>query len=514
MDKSRSQYSFLNITTSIGGYFVNTIIGFVCRIIFVRCLSEDYLGINGLLTNILSMLSLAELGIGSAIGYALYKPLAEDDYDKIASLMKFYGNAYKMIGVIIGVVGVALLPFMGIIVHETPNIKENFTIIYLIYLFNTASTYFFSYRTALLMTAQQTYIVSGLSYMQTILQSVLQIIWLLKTKEYYGYLIIQTIGIFIYNIIISKITVKKYPYINQKEIKPISEEERKQLISNVRDLTIYKLSGLLVNSTDNIIITVFDGLSGTGLTSNYTLFTGTLTTLLTQIFSSVSASIGNFNALYNSRKREKMFNNFNMANFELYGWASIGVLCVSSDLVRLCYGAKFVMPITIPVALAINMYMVGMQAAVWTFKNTQGIFRHGRFMQCFTAMLNIVFSIIFGKKWGVFGVLFASAVARGLTNTWYDPYCIYKYGFNSPFRNYIKRYLKFLILELVCAMISFIICSSINLPNIESILAKCIVCTVVFYGISFLLLRKREEMSFIFEKVRFIAQKIVDKHVA
>lgn len=115
------------------------------------------------------------------------------------------------------------------------------------------------------MTAQQTYIVSGLSYMQTILQSVLQIIWLLKTKEYYGYLIIQTIGIFIYNIIISKITVKKYPYINQKEIKPISEEERKQLISNVRDLTIYKLSGLLVNSTDNIIITVFDGLSGTGL---------------------------------------------------------------------------------------------------------------------------------------------------------------------------------------------------------------------------------------------------------
>ena len=220
--------------------------------------------------------------------------------------------------------------------------------------------------------------------------------------------------------------------------------------------------------------------------------------MLTQIFSSVSASIGNFNALYNSRQREKMFNNFNMANFELYGWASIGVLCVSSDLVRLCYGAKFVMPITIPVALAINMYMVGMQAAVWTFKNTQGIFRHGRFMQCFTAMLNIVFSIIFGKKWGVFGVLFASAVARGLTNTWYDPYCIYKYGFNSPFRNYIKRYLKFLILEFVCAMISFIICSSINLPIIESILAKCIVCTVVFYGISFLFLRKREEMSFIF----------------
>ena len=142
MDKSRSQYSFLNITTSIGGYFVNTIIGFVCRIIFVRCLSEDYLGINGLLTNILSMLSLAELGIGSAIGYALYKPLAEDDHDKIASLMKFYGNAYKMIGVIVGVVGVALLPFMGFIVHETPNIKENFTSIYLIYLFNTASTYF------------------------------------------------------------------------------------------------------------------------------------------------------------------------------------------------------------------------------------------------------------------------------------------------------------------------------------------------------------------------------------
>ena len=279
MNKSRSYYSVLNILTGLGGYAVNTIVVFICRIIFVRCLSEDYLGINGLFSNVLSILSLAELGIGSAIGYALYKPLAEHDEEKITSLMHFYSKAYKVIGLVVGFIGILIMPFMNVIIRTAPSIDENLKIIYLLYLFNTASTYFFSYRSALLMTAQQSYLVTGISYIQTILQSVLQIAYLLIFKEYYGYLIIQTIGIFLYNIIISKVAVKKYPYIANKAASPLSKDEKKKITQNVRDLTIYKISSLMVNSTDNIIITFFDGLSSTGLTSNYTLFTGTLTIL-------------------------------------------------------------------------------------------------------------------------------------------------------------------------------------------------------------------------------------------
>lgn len=511
MEKSRTHYSILNISTGIIGYIINTIFGFVCRMIFVRCLASDYLGINGLFTNILTMLSLAELGIGSAIVYALYKPLAEDDQDKIASLVDFYGKAYKTIGIVVGIIGLALLPFLNTIIREQPNIKESISSIYLLYLFNTASTYFFSYRGSLLMAAQQNYIVTGLNYIITICQSIIQIIYLLLTKEYYGYLIIQTIGTFIYNFTISKIAVKKFPYIVKKDIKPLEKVERKSLISNIRDLTLYKISGLLVNSTDNIIITYFNGLSVSGITSNYTLFTNTLTSLLNQIFNGINSSIGNHNALVSNKEKEKMFNNINLINFWLFGWATVGIIIVASDLVGLCFGSDYVMSNEIPIVLAINVYMVGMQNAVWTYKNTLGIFHYGRFMQFGTAILNIIFSILLGKIWGVFGILFASAVARGLTNTWYDPYCVFKYGFNTNPIKYFRKYLKYLIIILIDILMCYIVCSFINLSYFINLILKIIICSLITNIFFILCFKSSTEYKYIKQVLLNILHKLIKK---
>ena len=118
MEKTRTEYSFFNILAGIGGYLLNTIMGFVCRMVFTRCLSADYLGINGLFSNILTMLSLAELGIGSAIVYALYKPLAENDEDKICALVQFYRKAYMVIGIVVAVIGMAMFPFLNFIIQN------------------------------------------------------------------------------------------------------------------------------------------------------------------------------------------------------------------------------------------------------------------------------------------------------------------------------------------------------------------------------------------------------------
>lgn len=140
--RSRTEYSLLNVITGVSGYFFNTLLGFICRIVFVKYLSAEYLGVNGLFTDILLMLSLAELGVGNAIVYALYKPLADEDEEKIASLMSVYAKAYRVIGIIIGIIGVALIPFIKIIIHEQPQISESIYLLYCINLFNTASTYF------------------------------------------------------------------------------------------------------------------------------------------------------------------------------------------------------------------------------------------------------------------------------------------------------------------------------------------------------------------------------------
>lgn len=133
VERSRTEYSILNILTGLGGYFLNTVLGFLCRMVFVRCLAADYLGVNGLFVNVLTFLSLAELGIGNAIVFALYKPLANHDEEKIASLVKFYGKAYQVIGIVVGLVGLCLMPFLNVIIREQPNISES---IYLLYLLN------------------------------------------------------------------------------------------------------------------------------------------------------------------------------------------------------------------------------------------------------------------------------------------------------------------------------------------------------------------------------------------
>ena len=310
--RSRTQNSILNIVTGLGGYVINTILGFVCRIVFIRCLTAEYLGISGLFTNILTMLSLAELGIGNAIVFALYKPLAIKDESKIASLMRYYAKAYRIIGIVVAIFGLCMIPFLGLVIKDPPNIKENLYVIYLIYLFNTSSSYFFSYKSSLIMADQQNYIVTGLNYIITILQSIVQMIYLLLTKEYMGYLIIQTIGILSNNLIISYIANKKYPYIKSKDVSPLKQDEKKSLTSNIKALTIWKLSGLLVNNTDNIIITYFNGLATVGLSSNYTLLSNTLNTLLNQIFNGIGASVGNYNAVESRDKKIELFNFINL----------------------------------------------------------------------------------------------------------------------------------------------------------------------------------------------------------
>ena len=202
-DDSRTANSIKNIITGFTGQAVQMLLGFVSRMVFVRCLSQDYLGVNGLFTNILSMLSLAELGIGTAIVYALYKPLADKDEEKLASLMHVYSIAYRSIGIIVAVFGLCLIPFLKFFIADPPDIQESLVVIYCLYLFNTASSYFFTYKTSILNADQKNYIVVGTSYIVTVIQTVAQIIILLNTRNYLLYLLCQILFGLTYNFIIS-----------------------------------------------------------------------------------------------------------------------------------------------------------------------------------------------------------------------------------------------------------------------------------------------------------------------
>ena len=503
-NRSRTEYTLLNTMAGIGGYAINTVIGFVCRMVFVKCLSADYLGVNGLFANILSILSLAELGIGSAVVYALYKPLATNDEEKIASLVKLYGTAYRIIGLVVALIGLVLMPFLDLIIQDQPAIWESIYLLYAINLFNTASTYFFSYRSSLIIAAQQNYIVAAVNYAVTILQSILQIAILLLTRNYLAYLLIQTVGVFINNVVISYIAVKKFPYIRSKDTKPVPKEERKRIFANVRDLTFYKISGLLVNSTDNILITFFDGLTVTGVASNYTLLVNTLNSLLSLLFNGLTASIGNHNATENKEKQFEMFRFLNMMNFWIFGWGALGIIFCSGDLVELCFGAEYVMGLKIPLVMAANFYTVGMMNAVWTYKHTLGLFRYGRFLQIGTGILNVFFSVVLGQRWGIFGILLATIFARSLTNLWYDPYVIMKHGFSLSPLTYLKRYLQNLGVLLIAGGVCWFSFRFIGGSALARSIVKVILCSLIANVVFLAAFFRTQE----FQKLRQIAENV------
>ena len=225
------------------------------------------------------------------------------------------------------------MSFLKVIIKDQPDIAESIYLLYGINLFNTVITYFYSYRSSLLIAAQQNYIVVGINYLITILQSVIQIIALMYTHNYMAYILIQTIGTLIYNVSVSKAAKNKFPCITRKNVKLLPDDEKRILFENIRDLTFYKISGLLVNSTDNILITFFQGLTTTGIASNYTLLVNTLNSLLGQVFNGLTASIGNHNAIESEEKKYEMFNFMNFMNFWIFGWGTLGIVFCSSKAV-------------------------------------------------------------------------------------------------------------------------------------------------------------------------------------
>ncbi|MBR5427940.1 MAG: oligosaccharide flippase family protein [Clostridia bacterium] len=484
----------LNIIVGIGGYAVNTVLGLVCRVVFTRFLPKAYLGVGGFFADILSMLTVVEMGLGIAIVYALYKPIAENDRARVASLMRFFGKAYRIIGAVTAAAGLCVMPFLRYLVEMPAEITQSVYLLYGIFLFNNASTYFFSYRGSFLLASQQNYIVTGLNYVVTITQSIVQMAFLALTRDYMSYLIIQTVGTALYNVAIYIIARRKYPYIADKNASPLDRETKRSLLRNTRDLLLTRISGLFVNNTDNIIITYFKGLVETGVTSNYTLFISTLTTLFSQVFDGMTASIGNHNALEEGEKRYEMFKFINLSNFWLYSWGAVGIAFVSSDLVRLIFGADYVISPWIPAILAVNFYLVGMQSAVWTYMQTLGIFHYGRLISFVTAGIKIGLSILLGADYGVFGIQLSTAVGRILTDVWYSPWALYKHGFHKKASLYLGRYLIFLAVLAGESGICFALCRLIDINPIVDLVLKFLICSAVPNAMFFLCFRKTADM--------------------
>lgn len=488
----RTRKAFLNISTGAAGVIVSTIVGIACRTVFIKYLNDEYLGLSALFMNLIAILSLAELGIGSAMNYALYKPFAEGDYGKVFGLAKLYKKVYIAIGISILVLSIVILPFVNMIVGESSfTINEVYTV-YILFVVNTVSTYFFAYNSSILTADQRGYLVSGISTISLVLQSTIQIIMLIMGFGYYYYLIIQILSTLFYGFAIKFIYRRRYNTLKEQNVATLTRDDRSEIISNVKSIIVIKVSGMLVNSTDNFFINYFENVIITGYYSNYYLLITMLGTILMQLFTGVTASLGNLNAVAESNAKYEIFKKLHLVTSWLFSWFGLGFIFVANDVIKVWIGDNYILEQMILVAVGVNFLSGGFMNLIWTFKNTLGIFREGRYIIVVTAILNLSFSFLFGSWWGIQGILFATFFARLLTNLWYEPYLVFSIGFELKLWYYWKIMFKSLVVTILTSIVIAVIMPLVKLEPFMTVVVKIIICSFVS-NLSFLIAYFRTE---------------------
>ena len=458
---SRISKSIKNVTYAFVGQIFALIISFFSRIIFIKILGAEYLGINGLFTNILTMLSLAELGIGEAITFSLYKPLKEKNIKNCTMLMQLYKKVYYIIGIVIFLIGILFTPFLEYFIGEMPDIS-NIYFIFILFVINSSVSYFFSYKRNLIIADQNRYIATLYRYSIYFIMNVFQIIYLLLFNDYIGFLLIQIISTIVENLLISKKANKMYPYLKNKEKIRLNEEYKKTIKNNTKAMMMHKVGSAIVISTDNILLSKLVNLVAVGIYSNYYLVINALHTIFSQIFTSLTASVGNLCVSEKKEKQESIFKKTNFLNFWIYSIATTSLICLFNHLIILWVGEKYLFDFYTVCLLGINFYITGMRKSVSVFREASGLFYIDRWKAIVEAIVNLVFSVIFALKFGAFGVFLGTFISSITVCVWVEPFVLYKYGFNKNFKYYVFKYLEYIIVTLINTILTFFVLKIFN----------------------------------------------------
>lgn len=434
-----------SMQTAVAGIVYQIIVlfcSFIGRTVFIHTLGSEYLGVNGLFSNILTILSLAELGFGTAINFCLYKPLADNDEKKIAALMNYYKKIYNTIAAIVFVIGLSLTPFLEYLVKGNSDIPH-IQFYYILILMRTAVSYCFVYKMALFNANQQGYLVTNYGIFTYVLQFLLQNIFLITTHDFSLYLLASIICTLLNNILISCKADRTYPFVNSNE--QLTRSEKKDIFRSVKSLFVYRIGGVLLNGTDNILISVIVGVSSVGIYSNYLMVINSVKGFITILFRSVQASIGNLSVSESREKQLNLFNVMDFVAFVLYGGCTICFWALLNEFILVWIGSKYLFNDIIVAIIVMNFYIPGTLEITTMYRDAIGLFNKTKYVYLCTSLLNLVFSLVLGRLFGLAGILSGTIIARLLTNFVYEPYVL----FNNHFKCSCKKYFVRQVLQLI-----------------------------------------------------------------
>lgn len=487
------------------------IIGFIAQKVFISYLGDEYLGINGLFTNIISMLSITELGLSTAIIYSLYEPIAKKQIDKIKGLMYFYKKSYTLVSITILIIGLLLIPFLKYIITSRV-VDIEIIIIYILFILDTFFSYFISYKRSIVIANQENYIINIIHIGQLLLLNLLQIIVLIITRNYYLYLVLKIVFRLIENVVIIKYVNKKYPYLKAIDKEHLDDKDKKSIFSNIKALFFHKIGGFIVLGTDNILISKFFGLIKVGMYSNYYMIIHAVNVLFNQIFTSITSSIGNLIVDKNYSKNYEVYKKIKFLNNWLSIFASTAILLIINPFITIWLGEKYLFDDFILIAIIIGFYFQITRTSISIFKEAAGIFYVDRFIPVLEALINIVCSIALAKLFGLAGIFLGAIISNLLLHLYSYPKYVYTKIFKQSYLNYYKEFTKNFIILIFCLLSSYLIAKLYVFDNIYiEIIKNCLISITIPNIILLLLFRKKEEFRYYIYLVKNLTK--LKKHI-
>ncbi len=446
MDKKRG---ILNVSISIIFKLVILVVSIVTRRFLIRYVGNEANGLDSLYTSIVGVLSIAELGIGTAIVFCMYRPIVEGDTDKVSALYGLFKRVYLIIGGIIAVCGCLVMPLLPYLAKDYQAMDVNLYLTFGLMLISVVLTYAFSAKISLINAYKNNYITTTINSGGQLLQYGLQIIVLLCTQSFVWYLVCRIIAVAVQWGVTEVVAYIKYKTVIKNK-RAIDSDTKKEVTKNVKAMFMHKIGGVLVNTADSIIISAFIGVVILGKYTNYTVIMTAMTGTITLFFTPLTSVIGHMCVEENKEQIQKYYNFFYVFNYILGLIFFLGYYSVIDNLVTICFGGNLEMAKSISLVITVNYFIQFMRQSTLLFKDATGMFYYDRWKPLIEGVLNIglsigfvyLFEYLWGAEFAVVGVIAATVVTNLTICHIVEPYVLYKHALQTSVKPYyIRNYL-------------------------------------------------------------------------
>lgn len=466
---------------------------FLMRTAMIYLMGVQYLGLNSLFTSVLHVLNLAELGVGSAMIYSMYRPIAEDDEEAICALMKLYRTYYRIIGLVIAIVGCLLTPFIPRLISGDVPDDINVFILYLLNLGATVLSYWlFAYKNCILQAHQRTDVVSKVTLLTNTFQYGIQLFVLWFFKNYYYYVIVMLASQALTNIITAIVADKLFPQYRPKG--RVNKSQVHKINQRIRDLFTSKIGGVVYDSADTIVISAFLGLIYLAIYQNYFYILNSITQLISVFFTSCTAGIGNSIVVESKEKNFSDLNKFTFIICWIAGFCSVCLLCLYQPFMELWVGEDLMLSFSAVVCFVVYFFVRQLNSLFNLFKDASGMWHEDRFRPLVAALTNLFLNIVLVQFIGIYGVLLSTVLAILCVGMPWILYNLFTVVFEKKYLfPYLKKILKYCIVVFISCIITYFICNIFSFNLIVTLLIRLMICIFLSNICYFVIYRKTKE---------------------